>query len=401
MTLEEKIEQNLKKLHIKIENRMKVIDKKFQQEMYQKCIDEFDKKEYEIRKVLGLPISKVEKELDILLERFPKQDDNSKKETKQMKIVHRLLYATIVNLLLVWKSIIPKESDSIELVVPQIKNYFDQGMDITERANKLVEAMEQNDKITEEEFLIFEQLEGYLEDNIYMDYVDVYQTLTNLDVTYTLEQPADEIVFTLAEYYASVPEIAVYKMGWNRKSEILPHEYVHMTGRLFDYPELSEGITELIAREYCTEGKLLGYYPKNVTCVRLLCELIDPQIILEAYSTHNSNLIVEALVFNFPSKNLSYFATCLLDQMENYCASTQIDDFEYYKGNLNSIITFYTKVCGMEQLSPYFEQYMSYLINYYTTVPNENIRFYFNLDTTLLEKEQSQKRLKNEQLYYI
>ena len=132
-----------------------------------------------------------------------------------------------------------------------------------------------------------------------------------------------------------------------------------------------------------------------------MCELIDPQIILEAYSTHNSNLIVEALASNFPSKNLSYFATCLLDQMENYCASTQIDDFEYYKGNLNSIITFYTKVCGMEQLSPYFEQYMSYLINYYTTVPNENIRFYFNLDTTLSEKEQSQKRLKNEQLYYI
>lgn len=401
MTLEEKIEQNLKKIHIEIENRMKVIDKKFQKEMYQKCISELDKKEYEIRKVLGLSISKVEKEVDTLFEQFSKQDDNSKRKTKQMKIIKSLLYVTIVNPLLFWKPINPIESDQTEPMDLQIENYFNQEIDMAERANKLLEAMEQNDKITEEEFLIFEQLEGYLEDNTYMDYVDVYQTLTNLDVTYTLEQPADEIVFTLAEYYASVPEIAVYKMGWNRKSEILPHEYVHMTGRLFDYPELSEGITELIAREYCTEGKLLGYYPKNVTCVRLLCELIDPQIILEAYSTHNSNLIVEALASNFPSKNLSYFATCLLDQMENYCASTQIDDFEYYKGNLNSIITFYTKVCGMEQLSPYFEQYMSYLINYYTTVPNENIRFYFNLDTTLSEKEQSQKRLKNEQLYYI
>lgn len=406
MTLEEKIEQNLKQLHTEIEDRIKTMDKKFQKRMYQKCINELNKKEYEIRKALELS-PKIEKELDILLDRFPKKQEENKKETDYKEIINKLLYVAIISLLLlICKLKVPKESNITNLIYSQIENYFNQEMNITERTNKLVETMEHNDQITEEEFLIFEQLRGYFEDNSYMDYCDVYQTLVNLDVTYLSEQPTEEEnIFVLARYYESIPEIKVYQLGKYFLKDILPHEYVHITGRLFDYPELSEGITELIAREYCSDGQLLAYYPKNVTCIQLLCELINPQIVLEAYSTHNSNLIVEALATNFPSENLSYYAKNLLDHMENYCANTQSDDLEFYKNNLKNIVTFYLKTCGIEEISPYFEQYMNSLMNFDTTVPdeNQNIRFYFNLDNNVvwLENEKSQKILKNEELHHI
>lgn len=190
-------------------------------------------------------------------------------------------------------------------------------------AEKLLQAIEENKNIKDEHAQILIQLKKAIMEHPYIDYSDLYQVLRTLkikDSNEIMEYSNGSIVRASYSYTENI--CTLYREAGGGEIH-LSHEGGHIfLGHLSDYFYLNEGITELYITEYCRNGIPDGYWV-NVYCVRILCELIEPKVLLQAQSLDDSSLIIQALTEVCQDEILS---KKLLDVMEIYCEK----DFKTY-----------------------------------------------------------------------
>ncbi len=261
----------------------------------------------------------------------------------------------------------------------RMDSYFENTQDAELLANKLIEAVEKNSNIQPDELESFYALRQYLEDNTYIDYADVYQRFRTLHIeeTKTRSMLSDRII--LAQYFRHQNKCVIYLDGLLRKQDILPHELIHITGELPEYPMLAEGVTELLYQEYCQEGQIRATYWEPVNCIKMLCEIVDPQIVLQAYSEYNSKPIIDALTNLCGDRIL---AMNLLEEMNSYCYDNiyadqkEIDRVQRWE-QLSTLLTSFVdtyKCDSKDMIDTYMEMLKTYAEN------KQSWRLYSNND---------------------
>lgn len=174
--------------------------------------------------------------------------------------------------------------------------------------------------------------------------------------------------------------IIIYPNAGGSEKDIT-HEMFHMIGRLDDYHYLNEGITELLDREFCGEDDE-KYYPQQVNCVKLLCELIPPEVILEAYCSYDATPIIEELT---PLCNDQKAARLLLQEIEYYCEKSAIG-----KPTYKDVIRFRTAIYDLidqqkivDKNLKQIETYLEYIASPSWETDAEPILYWNNSDMNL------------------
>jgi len=164
-------------------------------------------------------------------------------------------------------------------------DFFGENKDQNIQIEKLKEAYVENDKIDQE---------------------------LKEDIQILKESTASPNEVTLADYNSRINEIHIYESSGGSIVN-LSHEFIHVMGKIPGYEGISEGITELLNREffYKEESK---YYWNAVTVVRILCEILDPAIILQSYFTKNKDILVQELIAVVKNEVLAHNLLSMLEE---------------------------------------------------------------------------------------
>lgn len=301
-----------------------------------------------IESVLGIKVEKnkihnnVEKELEIIPINKEKKKAPLNKENKITKksplsysnigfmMCVLLLYIVVVKEIKFWPASL--------LGLYREDDFFEHTTDADEISEKLFDALEKNDEITEEQLEILIGMKEYWESNAYIDYPALHQKLYTVITREHCKMDAIMAYIPSLNWILASKEIEekekaygdynLYELSFN-------HEAIHMTGDLNHYYSLGEGITELINTEFFRDGEPIynnntTIYWDHVYCIKILCEMIEPNILLQAYSEYNENLIIEALTEICKDEKKS---KKLLDEMEDFlrkdsAAKLTFEDFE-------------------------------------------------------------------------
>lgn len=165
-------------------------------------------------------------------------------------------------------------------------DFFENTINEEEKVNKLLDAIYQNPLISQEQKEQLIQIKNCMHQEL-IDYGDVYQRLITLKIKEKEEIKSASNGNVLYATYSETQNIITIYNSVNG-IEKLPHEGIHIIFRnLTDYYYLNEGITELLRIEYCHNG-IPSEYWENVYCIRILCEMISPSIILQAKNENQS-----------------------------------------------------------------------------------------------------------------
>ena len=190
----------------------------------------------------------------------------------------------------------------------------------------------------------------------------------------------------------------------------LIHELIHCifsnkkTASLPTY--FKEGVTELLLSEYFTDNPYIetNSYPYEIAMVKILCEMVGSNTVLEAYTTGNMNLIQDKLTNHFEEhEDKNYLKN--IELMFNEYAENGNVSFEkmsyflecsnnYFKNNFNNSDTFayeYNKemIILMIKEKPTVEYMLYVMENGYYVKP------YFNKKLKEQDINHYQKELKN------
>ncbi len=266
------------------------------------------------------------------------------KNTKKEKHLHRIAFILL----------------SIYLSIPQIgkreinDSYFDSqiSIDNTEQSTLLLHAVDENLNLTEEEKEFLYQFKDLLEENPYLDCITTYQAMNELDIIYTTrgKEYPEKIV---GIYIPSENVIKIFSKDNNL--DTLIHEIIHcifMNQKEGNLPEFFiEGMTELLANEYFEENPFLeeNSYPFEITMVKILCDIVGPDIVLKSYSTGNKELLEEAISNKLGSNSSSrlldnidqlfkkYESGIPISEEEIKAITTSIDPYYHEKVEVDSI----------------------------------------------------------------
>lgn len=173
-------------------------------------------------------------------------------------------------------------------------------LDRCENFSYLVEGIKSNTNLSEEDTKFILSLEEYILENPYFDYQTAYDSFTNLNIEYSVENEGD----VEGAYYSSLNLIRIYnsdKITQEEKSLIMQHELLHCVSDL-DNKVLNEGMTSLIRAEYFNNGIISDAYYDHVWLTKIFCELITPEKMLEAYSKDDMSIIEEEMLKINPNK---------------------------------------------------------------------------------------------------
>ncbi len=210
----------------------------------------------------------------------------------------------------------------LSLTIPQLirKSSKYQNISHYDMVQMLYKTLKNNPNIDSKYFESMERLRDFFKNTSVID----YEIIDSKFATLKIEESDDVKIYengsmVLASYKHWINTITIYPYAGGNEEDI-SHEMFHMIGRLDDYHYLNEGITELLDREFCGgDGK--KYYPQQVNCVKILCELIPPEVILEAYCSYNVTPIIEALTSLCNDQEATKL---LLQEMEYYCEKSAI-----------------------------------------------------------------------------
>lgn len=160
----------------------------------------------------------------------------------------------------------------------------------------LLYAVKENDCLTDSEKQVFYSFIDIIKDNPYLDREAAYKSLRNVDVLYKCRP------YT---YDKNIQGVYAYKyesIGIFEKDEdnsILIHEGLHAifcnekTEGLPEY--FKEGMTELLVNEYFSDKPFLELenYPLEIAGVKMLCEVTSPEVVLEAFSCGDMDIIAK------------------------------------------------------------------------------------------------------------
>lgn len=217
-----------------------------------------------------------------------------------------------------------------EIILDTIDNPFEEGTLVVSEEDVfgiLMESLDSNPLIQETDLEVASNLEQYIRENPYLDYGRLYDDFssfgiidTNLAYGNISGQKFDELIIV---YDSSNQDELSYK-------RIIEHELVHRTGHL-DNILLNEGMTSLIVYEYMEDFKTTDGYYDHLLVTKILCELITPDKMLEAYSKDDMDIIKNELLKLNPSMEDYQQFMGLLDQygkqMKAYAKKGKVDEF--------------------------------------------------------------------------
>lgn len=174
----------------------------------------------------------------------------------------------------------------------------------------IIDGAEENILLTDEEVKNAKKLYHCFIENPYLDYEQVYQNLATINVVERKSELKEE-TGVAADYNRSGNIVTVYNN--NEKDIVLPHEYIHATGSL-KHRFLNEGFTSILIAEYLEDGEITNAYAPEIYLTEIIIELTSKELVLQAFSESNENLIIERLQENSTCQNGRLF----LDNMQNY-----------------------------------------------------------------------------------
>lgn len=217
---------------------------------------------------------------------------------------------------------IPEES----LNDKNIDNYF------------LLNAVYENENLDDELKSYFYDLIEIIEDNPYLNKEKSYITLNQLEYEMK-ERPTDIDSKVKAQFIPWESKIEYFsdECSPELKEHISHHEDIHALFNNKNIPTFfREGITELLNREYLDDDPysihtgVLGYsngyiYIPEITAVKLLCDLVGSDVVLETYTKSDMNIIYEALEKITGTKSdAKLLINCLDREIEKFGDEDQI-----------------------------------------------------------------------------
>lgn len=176
----------------------------------------------------------------------------------------------------------------------------------------LLHAIKENKYLSESDKELFYQFADIFEENPYLNKEEVYCSLLNVDVSRKLK-PFYIDDDTAGIHSSNYETIGIFD---EEEQDVIMHEGVHTifsSGqedtllRFFD-----EGMTELLSKEYYTKDPfVVDRYFYEVTLVKMLCEIVGSDLVLQSYTTGNMKIIYSELA-NYGGKDFEYAKNALL-----------------------------------------------------------------------------------------
>lgn len=155
----------------------------------------------------------------------------------------------------------------------------------------------------------------YFQENLYLDYENVYSNLATLKIYY--EENYEKLeVGTVAEYFPTDNVIRFYSK--DNMIQYLPHEVIHAKGGLRTR-FMCEGLDSILVSEYLNDGKFLDGYIPEIYLTSIVIEFAGRDVVLEAFSKHDDDIFIRAL-----EEKMSHDEVLnLLETFENYARLKQ------------------------------------------------------------------------------
>lgn len=188
-------------------------------------------------------------------------------------------------------------SQEVEEIVTNLEEVL--GVSISEDSYDsycLLNAIYDNPNLSDSEKDVFYKVISLIEDNPYIDKEHAYSSLLNVDVLYK-RRPIGIENNIEGMYIHKYESIGIFENDPDNR--VLIHEIIHCIFANVDTEDLpdyfSEGVTELLANEYFSDKPFveLMNYPFEIAMVKMLCEVTSPDVVLQAYSTGDMNVIAE------------------------------------------------------------------------------------------------------------
>ena len=200
----------------------------------------------------------------------------------------------------------------------------------------VLSAAMRNENLTEEERNNIYRLASMLEDNPYLDENQAFESLKNLDILYrTNENP-----YVLGQYTYKDGEIEIFYDDSSHQT--LYHELIHCIYSNENTKQLPaflvEGVTELLANEYFSSKPFLeeNSYPFEVAFIKVLCNIVTPEKILETYSTGNMEILRNKLAKVFGTSKQALELLEVANQIFTEYESNKIVS----EDNMNRLLTY-------------------------------------------------------------
>lgn len=178
----------------------------------------------------------------------------------------------------------------------ELTDYLSGDMKEDYSIDEILSGIDSNKYLTEEEKEIFKGMQYVIEDNPFTISKETYYSASCVKVKYG-EGSKDGLV----GYYIYPADLIGVLEDDSTHATII-HEFIHclfhnyITKNLPNY--FSEGITELLVNEYFMSEPYVEFYsyPFEISMIKLLCNMVGPEKVLEAYTTGDMNIIKNELV---------------------------------------------------------------------------------------------------------
>lgn len=246
----------------------------------------------------------------------------------------------------------------------------------------LLHAILENPYLNSKEKEIFYKFIEYFNDNPFINREEIYTNMLNVNARFSLRGALERENNVLACYLPRYRDIVYFELF--PSVDTMAHEDGHCINDGQNMPKcIQEGMTQLISSEYFsnTPFMLTLNYPYQVSFVKLLCEMIGANTVLQAYTEDKPEIIYEALDSiigeegkakgvieeidwcmsnydrtKFYSKEIKERASDALSSFLNYVEKCFFEDEGAYQYHLLVFVNFFTDYYGK------LEEYFNYTV---------------------------------------
>lgn len=242
-------------------------------------------------------------------------------------------------------------------------------IDSDEENYLLLHAVSENPYLSSKEKEIFYKFIEYFNDNPYINREEVYTNILNVNARFSIRSALKKDSNVLAIYLPDYRDIIYFELF--PSVDTIAHEDGHCINDSRNLPScILEGMTLLISSEYFSETPfvLTQTYPYEVSFVKLLCEMIGADKMLQAYTEDKPEIIYQALDQLIGKENnakevIEEINWC----MTYYNKSKTLTEDDYNRAN-SAVLSFLDYVNNFEYEDKDAVQYhLSVFVNIFTT----------------------------------
>ena len=125
--------------------------------------------------------------------------------------------------------------------------------------------------------------------------IDIFSLINNLKDVTLVFYPMSERISGMCIKQSNIKVIAINSnMSYGRQRFTVAHELYHLLSGDIYNKCLEEGITSLINYEYSDYENQDSYY-KQLLIAQILCEIIDPELVVKSYLQADTSIITDEL----------------------------------------------------------------------------------------------------------